>query len=99
VVNTTPQPLYPPPGIETWCPLYRRLDGPHGESEWVRKILPASEFDPQTVQPLAYVYINFAWNLDRSVNIMMTEELEYSFQQGKHDFFFSIVSRPKEYKS
>ena len=36
----------------TWCPSYRRLDGPQGHSEWMQKILPLLGFNPQTVQPI-----------------------------------------------
>ena len=32
--------------------LYRRLGGPQGRSERVRKILPPPGFDPRTVQPV-----------------------------------------------
>ena len=41
------------PGKETWHPLHRRVGGPHGQSGQVRKTLPPSGFDPQTVQPVA----------------------------------------------
>ena len=36
-----------PPG-KTWYPLYRRLGGPQGRSEQVRKISPLPGFDPRT---------------------------------------------------
>jgi len=36
--------------------LYRRLGGPQGRSEQVRKISPPPEFDPGTVQPVASRY-------------------------------------------
>ena len=39
-----------PPG-NTRYPFYRRLGGPQGRSERVRKISPPPGFDPQTVQP------------------------------------------------
>jgi hypothetical protein len=39
-----------PPG-KTRYPLYRRLSGPQGRSEEVRKISPRPGFDPRTVQP------------------------------------------------
>jgi hypothetical protein len=39
-----------PPG-KTRYPLYR--GGPQGQSGWVRKILPPTGFDPQTVQSVA----------------------------------------------
>ena len=37
-------------------PLYRRLDGPQGQSGRVQKILPAPGFDPRTVQPSKSLY-------------------------------------------
>ena len=44
-----------PPG-KTRYPLYRKLGGPQGWSERVRKISPPLGFDPQTVQPAASRY-------------------------------------------
>jgi hypothetical protein len=44
-----------PPGKARY-PLYRRLGGPQGRSERVRKISPLPEFDPRTVQPVASRY-------------------------------------------
>jgi len=41
-----------PPG-KTRYPSYRRLRGPQGRSERVRKISPPPGFDPRTVQPVA----------------------------------------------
>ena len=41
-------------------PLYRRLGRPHGRSERMRKILPQSGFDPQTVQTIASRYNAYA---------------------------------------
>jgi hypothetical protein len=51
-----PHPGHFNPGKETRCPLYRRLDGPQGQSGWVRKISPPPGFDPRTVQPVASRY-------------------------------------------
>jgi len=48
-----------PPG-KTWYPLYRRLGGPQGRSERVRKISSPPGFDPRTVQPVASRYTNCA---------------------------------------
>jgi len=48
-----------PPG-KTRYPLYRRLGGPQGWSEQVRKISPPPEFDPRTVQPVASRYTDYA---------------------------------------
>ena len=48
-----------PPG-KTKYPQYRRLGGPRGRSGRVRKISPPPEFDPQTVQPVASRYTDWA---------------------------------------
>jgi hypothetical protein len=48
-----------PPG-KTRYPLYRRLDGPQGWFGQVRKISTPLAFDPQTVQPVASHYTNYA---------------------------------------
>ena len=45
-------PVVLPPGKTRYL-LYRRLGGPRGLSEWVRKISPLQGFDPRTVQPVA----------------------------------------------
>jgi hypothetical protein len=58
VVNATP-PAALPPGM-TRYPLYRRLSEPHGRSGRVRKISPSPGFDPQTVQPIASRYTDYA---------------------------------------
>jgi len=47
-------------GYDTLYLLYRRLCGPQGLSRRVRKISPPSEFDPQTVQPVANRYTDCA---------------------------------------
>jgi hypothetical protein len=44
---------------KTQYPLYRRLDGPQDKSGRVRKILPPTGLDPQTIQPLASHYNNW----------------------------------------
>jgi hypothetical protein len=62
VFNATPRPLYP--GKQSRHPLYRRLDGPHGRSERVRKISPPPGFDPRTVQPVASRYTDWATPAD-----------------------------------
>ena len=48
-----------PPG-KTRYPLYRRLGGPQGPYGQVRKISPPPGFDPQTVQPVASRYNDYA---------------------------------------
>ena len=45
---------------KTRYPLYRRLCGPQGRSGLVRKISPLPGFDPQTVQPVASRYTDWA---------------------------------------
>jgi hypothetical protein len=45
---------------KTQYPLYRRLGGPQSRSGQVREISPQPEFDPQTVQPIASHYANWA---------------------------------------
>jgi hypothetical protein len=50
---------------KTQYSLYRRLGGPQGQSGQVREISPPPGFDPQTVQPVASRYIDYA---TRSVN-------------------------------
>ena len=49
MVNATPQ-----------YPLDRKLGGPQGQSEQVRKNSPPHGFDPRTVQPVGSRYINYA---------------------------------------
>ena len=48
-----------PPG-KTRYPLYRRLGGPQRRSGWVRKSRPHRDSIPQTVQPVASRYTNWA---------------------------------------
>ena len=48
------------PPKKTRYPLYRRLGGPHGRSGRVRKSMPPPGFDPQTVQPVASGYTDWA---------------------------------------
>ena len=48
-----------PPGKARYL-LYRRLDGPQGQSGWVWKISPPPGFDPQTIQPIASCYTDCA---------------------------------------
>ena len=56
---STPRPAALPPG-KTRYPLYRRLGRPRGRSGRVRKIWPTPGFDPQTVQPVASRYTDWA---------------------------------------
>jgi hypothetical protein len=48
-----------PPG-KTRYPLYRRLGGPQGRSEQVRKISPPPGCDSRTVQPVVSRYTDWA---------------------------------------
>ena len=48
------------PPEKTRNPLYRWLDGTQGRSGRVRKISPLPGFDPQTVQPVASRYTEYA---------------------------------------
>ena len=50
---------FPPPG-KTLYPVYRRLCGPQGRFGMVRKISPPTGVDPQTVQPVAGRYTDWA---------------------------------------
>ena len=55
----TPRPDRFIPGKETRYPLYRRLGGPQGRSERVRKISPPPGFDRRTIQLVASRYVVF----------------------------------------
>ena len=57
---STPRPGHVNPGIDTRCPLYRRLDRSRVWSERVRKILSPPGFETRTVQPVASPYIDYA---------------------------------------
>lgn len=48
------------PQGQTRCMLYRGLGGPHCQFEWVQKMLPALGFSPQTIQPVARHYTDYA---------------------------------------
>ena len=48
-------------------PLYK-TGGPQGQSGRVQKILPPPGFDPQTVQPIASCYTNWAIPVHVSAN-------------------------------
>ena len=52
--------LTPRPGQMTRYPPHRRLGGPQGRSERVRKISSSPAFDAQTVQPVASRYTDYA---------------------------------------
>ena len=58
-VSVTPQLLFTPWG-KTRYPFYRRLGGPQGRSGQVRKISPPPGPKPQTVQPIASHYTDWA---------------------------------------
>ena len=57
---------------KTRYPLYRRLGGPQGRSAQVQKISPPPGFDPQTVQPVASRYTNYA-TLPTDTNVCWLE--------------------------
>ena len=60
VVDGRYTPATLPPKKETRYPLYRRLGGPQGRSGQVQKISPLPGFDPQTAQPVASRYTDYA---------------------------------------
>lgn len=47
------------PGEETWYTLYKRLDGPLGQSARVQKISPPLAFALWTIQPVASRYTDY----------------------------------------
>ena len=55
-----PRPSRFTPEKESLYPLYRKLSGPQGRSERVWKISSPQGLDPQTVQPVASHYTNWA---------------------------------------
>jgi hypothetical protein len=60
-----------PPGKEPRYAFYRKLGGPQGRSGQLRKILPLSGFDSQTVQPLASRYTVYdLWPPKMCINIV-----------------------------
>jgi hypothetical protein len=64
-----PAALYPGKDM---APLYRRLGGPLGRSEQVRKISPPPGFDPRTVQPVAISYTDCAIPAHKEYTITRT---------------------------
>ena len=52
-----PRPLYP--RERDPLPIVQEA-GPRGRSGWVRKILPAPEIEPRTIQPVASCYSDYA---------------------------------------
>jgi hypothetical protein len=61
-VSVTPRQLF------TRYSLYRRLDGPQGQSGQVWKISPPPGFDPRTVQPVASRYTDYENDSKLSAN-------------------------------
>ena len=55
------------PPEKTRYPLYRRLGGPQGRSEQVRKLSPPPGFDPRTFQLVAIRYTDYATRLRHSL--------------------------------
>jgi hypothetical protein len=45
---------------KTWYPMNRKLGEPQSQSGRVRKTLPLPGFDPQTIQPIASRYTDYA---------------------------------------
>ena len=73
--------LRPPfsPG-KTRYPLYRRLGGPQGLSGQMQKISSPPGFDPQTAQPVASRYTDYAtrptWSMESCVKRLVNTDLE-----------------------
>jgi hypothetical protein len=59
MLSATPRPLYPS-CTQPLVPLYKRLGGPRGRSEWVRKMSPPPGFEPRTVHPVTSRYTDYA---------------------------------------
>ena len=59
-MRSTPRPGHLTPGKETRYPFDRRLGGPQGRSEWMRKISPPLGFDPPAVRSAASRYTVWA---------------------------------------
>ena len=57
--SSMPHPSCLTPGKETRFPMYRKLVRSHGQSGWVRRILPAPGLDPQTDQQAASSYTDY----------------------------------------
>jgi hypothetical protein len=58
--GSTSRPGHSLPQEKTRYPLYRKLDGPQGRSEQVRKISPPPGLVPRTVQSVASRYADWA---------------------------------------
>jgi hypothetical protein len=56
---STPRPSRLATGKETRHPLQRRLGGPQGRSERMRKISPTLGFDPLTAKPVLSRYTHY----------------------------------------
>jgi len=64
-----------PPG-KTQYPFYRRLDGAQGRSGQVQKISPPPGYNPQTVQPVASHYTDYAtWPTEIHVRWLINTSL------------------------
>ena len=65
------------PPVKTRYQLYRRLGGPQGRSEQVRKISPSPGFDPRTVHPVASRYTDWAtwptliWMINNKTSLLL----------------------------
>jgi len=77
VVNDKLRPLYP-----RWIdalPSYRRLGGPQGRSERVRKTSPQPGIYPQTVQLLVSRYTDWAISALKQGNLMKQQRFDVQF--------------------
>ena len=77
---STPRPRRFTSGKETPYPLYIRLGGSQGRSEWARKVSPPPGFDPRTIQHIASRYTDYAIPAAR---IFFTTDLLFHRQRSK----------------
>jgi hypothetical protein len=77
-----------PPG-KTRYPLYRRLGGPQGRCDQVRKISPPPGFDPRTVQPVASRYTDWATRPTYRIGLLKWESI--SFKMGQESLQYSVL--------
>ena len=90
--------LSSPPG-KTRYPLYRRLGGPQGWSGQVQKISPPPGFDPQTFQPVASRYTDYATRpISSSIHTIITYQhflqQQLLLSSTKHQLCWTVSSDP-----